>query len=67
MQETAFKPGDVVIIAAFDDVPEHLFRIEEVFEEMVTGLALTGPFAGEYGEPEVGQIVRLGTTSSVED
>ena len=31
------KSGDVVLIAAFDDVPEHLFRVDEVFEDCVTG------------------------------
>lgn len=53
------RPGDVVVIGAFDDVPEHHFRIEEVLDDCVTGMALTGPLAGEYGEPEFGQIVRV--------
>lgn len=44
-------PDAVVVIRAFDDVPEHLFRIETVEEDRVTGVALTGPFAGAYGEP----------------
>ena len=52
-------PGCVVLIAAFDDVPEHTFRVEEVFEDCVTGIALTGPFAGEYGEPEIELILRV--------
>jgi hypothetical protein len=39
------KEGDVVVIAAFDDIPEHLFRVEEVFEDHVTGIALDGPLA----------------------
>ncbi|WP_338550526.1 hypothetical protein [Roseovarius phycicola] len=45
------KPDAVVVIRAFDDVPEHLFRIDTVEEDRVTGTALTGPFAGAYGEP----------------
>ena len=49
-------PGCVVLIAAFDDVPEHSFRVEEVFEDCVTGMALTGPLAGEYGEPDLSLI-----------
>ncbi len=53
------RPGDVVVIGAFDDVPEHHFRIEDVLEDCVTGKALTGPLAGEYGEPELDQIVRV--------
>ena len=62
------KPGDVVVIAAFDDVPEHEFRIDEVLDDCVTGFAVTGPFAGEYGEPNRSMIVRvlgpLGPTES---
>ncbi len=53
------KPGDVVVIAAFDDVPEHLFQVDEVFEDCVTGVALTGPLQGEYGEPELSMIIRV--------
>ena len=49
--------GCVVLIAAFDDIPEHQFQVEEVFDDLVTGIALTGPLAGEYGEPELGMIV----------
>lgn len=50
------RPGDVVVIRAFDDVPEHLFRVDEVLDDCVTGEALSGPLAGEYGEPELDQI-----------
>ena len=52
-------PGCVVLIAGFDDIPEHQFQVEEVFDDLVTGIALTGPFAGEYGEPELGMIVQV--------
>ena len=52
-------PGCIVVIAAFDDVPEHSFRVEEVFEDCVTGIALTGPLAGEYGEPDLSLILRV--------
>ena len=53
------NPGDVVLIAAFDEVPEHEFRVDEVLDDCVTGVALTGPLAGEYGEPELSMIVRV--------
>lgn len=53
------KPGDVVVICAFDEVPEHWFQIDEVLDDCVTGVALTGPLAGEYGEPELDMILRV--------
>ena len=56
-------PGCIVLIAAFDDVPEHEFEVEEVFEDLVTGVALTGPLAGEYGEPDLEMILRVLSTT----
>jgi hypothetical protein len=53
------RSGDEVIVAAFNDVPEHEFLVQEVFEDCVTGVALTGPLAGEYGEPGIEMIVRV--------
>ena len=53
------KPGDVVVIGAFDEVPEHWFRVEEVFEDCISGVALTGPLQGEYGEPELSMVIRV--------
>jgi hypothetical protein len=53
------KPGDVVVIGAFDEVPEHLFQVEEVFEDCISGVALTGPLQGEYGEPELSMVIRV--------
>jgi hypothetical protein len=70
MRASDLKPGDVVVIAAFDDVPEHLFRVDDVYDDLVAGEALTGPLAGEYGEPGIDQIVRvarLGTSPSLKD
>jgi len=52
-------PGAVVVISAFDEAPEHDFEVHSIEDGHVTGVALTGPFAGEYGEPEFGQIVRI--------
>ena len=59
MDQYQIKPGDVVTIAAFDDVPEHDFRVMTVEVDHVTGIALSGPLAGHYGEPEFDQIVAL--------
>ena len=59
-------PGCIVLIVAFDDIPEHQFQVEEVHDDLITGNALTGPFAGEYGEPEIEMIVQVisqGTTT----
>ena len=53
------SPGCIVLIAGFDDIPEHEFRIEEIYEEFVAGMALSGPLAGEYGEPDIEMIVKL--------
>ncbi len=52
------REGDVVVIKAGDDWPEHLFRVQDVYEDCVTGYSITGPFAGEYGEPEFDLILR---------
>ena len=53
------RPGCIVLIEGFDDIPEHEFRIEEIYEAFVTGMALSGPFAGEYGEPDIEMIVKI--------
>jgi hypothetical protein len=50
------QPGAIVVISAFDDVPEHLFRVDAVHDDCVTGVALTGPLAGEYGEPDLSLV-----------
>ena len=66
MRLLEIKPGDVVVIGGFDDIPEHQFQVEEVFEDLVTGTVLTGPFAGEYGEPDremIVEVISQGTTS----
>lgn len=58
-QTLRLTPGCTVVIAAFDDVPEHRFQVEEILADCVTGIALTGPFAGDYGEPELALILRV--------
>ena len=30
-------PGCTVLLAGFDDIPEHAFLVEEVFEDLITG------------------------------
>ena len=59
MQTLEIKPGDLVIIGGFDDIPDHQFQVEEVYQDLVTGTALTGPLAGEYGEPDREMIVEV--------
>ena len=63
IDQSDLTPGCIVLIAAFDDVPEHQFEVEEVFEDIVTGVALTGPLAGEYGEPDLEMILRVLSTT----
>lgn len=49
----------VVVIDAFDDFPEHDFLIHSVEEDRITGVALTGPLAGAYGEPPLELVLRI--------
>ena len=47
------KTGDIVIIARLENNwEEHYFLVDEVHEDSITGTALTGDFAGSYGEPD---------------
>ena len=59
MRVFEIKPGAVVVIGGFDDIPDHQFQVEEVYEDLVTGTVLTGPLAGEYGEPEIELITAV--------
>ena len=61
------RPGDVVVIGGFDDIPDHQFQVEEVFEDLVTGTVLTGPLAGEYGEPDIEMIVEVISQGTLND
>jgi len=56
MDRSKLTPGTVVVIDTFDEIPEHLFKIDEVLEDCVTGFALSGPLTGEYGEPDLALI-----------
>lgn len=56
------EPGDTVTIRAFDDVPEHQFEVHEVYDDCITGVALTGPLAGCYGEPDLDLVLPAGNS-----
>ncbi|MFG6535704.1 hypothetical protein ACGYK5_17910 [Sulfitobacter sp. 1A16787] len=59
IDQQKLRPGVRVVIRAFDDIPEHMFEIDEVYEDCVGGYSLNGPLAGEYGEPEFALILRI--------
>ena len=59
MSEQIITPGCVVLIKGFDDIPAHQFLVDEVFDDFITGTALTGPLAGEYGEPEITLVLEV--------
>ena len=60
MQDTsALTPGMHVLIRGFDEVPEHVFEVHTIEDGLVTGMALTGPLAGEYGEPDIELVMRV--------
>lgn len=56
---SSLHPGVIVAIQAFDDVPEHLFEVHEVYEDCIGGVALTGPLKGCYGEPAIEMVLRI--------
>jgi hypothetical protein len=64
MTNLTITPRCVVLIAGFDDIPSHQFLIKEVHEDCITGTALTGPLAGEYGEPDLSLVIRVLQTPS---
>ena len=39
--------------------PTILIFDDEVFGDFITGTALTGPLAGEYGEPEITLVLEV--------
>ena len=59
MSKLTITPGCVVLIKGFDDIPAHHFLVDEVFGDFITGTALTGPLAGEYGEPEITLVLEV--------
>jgi hypothetical protein len=59
MTNPTITPGCLVLIASFDDIPEHSFLVDEVFEDCITGITQTGPLAGAYGEPDLALVLRV--------
>ena len=55
------KEDDIVVIRALDDLPEHLFQVWEIYEDCITGYAISGPLKGIYGEPTLDLILRRHT------
>ena len=53
------KEGDIVVIAAFDGWPEHLFEVDQTFEDSISGYSITGPLTGVYGEPGYELILKV--------
>lgn len=47
------------MIRAFDDIPEHLFRVWGVYEDCIMEYSISGSLEGEYGEPAFDLILRL--------
>jgi hypothetical protein len=47
-----------------DDIPEHLFRVWEVYDDCISGYSLTGPLEGVYGEPGLELILRVHSRST---
>lgn len=59
MTDLTITPGCIVLVAGFDDIPEHSFLVEDIFEDCITGTALKGPLAGEYGEPDLALVLQV--------
>ena len=64
METLNLTSGCIVLIAAFDDIPEHSFLVDDVYGDCITGVAQSGPLAGEYGEPDLALVVRILSTPS---
>jgi len=59
MTDLTITPGSIVLLAGFDDIPSHQFLVQEALKDCITGIALTGPLAGEYGEPDIALVLRV--------
>lgn len=53
------KPGAVVLLKALDEIEEHVFKVFIMDDRTLTGVALTGPLAGSYGEPDIDLVKRV--------
>ena len=59
MTDLTITPGSIVLLAGFDDIPSHQFLVQEALKDCITGIALTGPLAGEYGEPDIALVLQV--------
>ena len=59
MTDLTITPSSIVLLAVFDDIPAHQFQVDEVFGDCITGIALTGPLTGEYGEPDIALVLQI--------
>ena len=60
MQDTSdLTPGTHVLMRVFDDVPEHIFEVHTIEDDLVTGQTLTGSLAGEYCKPNIELVLRV--------
>jgi hypothetical protein len=59
MTNLTITPGCIVLLAGFDDIPSHQFLVQEALKDCITGTALTGPLAGEYGEPDLALVLQV--------
>ena len=64
MTDWHLKEDDVVVLRPLDYIPEHLFQVWEVFDEVITGDSLTGPLTGVYGEPGLELILWVHSRST---
>jgi hypothetical protein len=64
MEKLNITSGCIVLIAAFDDIPEHSFLVDDVYDDCITGIAQSGLLAGEYGEPDLALVVWIISTPS---
>ena len=59
MEKLSLTSDCIVLIAAFDDIPEHSFLVDNVYDDCITGVALSGLLAGEYGEPDIALVLQV--------
>lgn len=57
--DQSIKENDIVVIREGEDWPEHLFKVDEVFDDCVTGYSITAPLNGVYGEPALDLILKV--------
>ena len=56
---SSMRPGDIVLLAPCDDIPAHAFHVHDIVEDCVSGYSLSGPLAGDYGEPDLSMIAAI--------